>query len=452
MTTAIRQTERGSLPRASVVDTLRITSGVVIPIVAQGPIIRRPKVMALAERLDLNKRAVKSIQRLRDEYGPGPVLLRNPIRPQAIVLDPEHVHRILDNSPEPFATATDEKRAALSHFEPKGALISHGRKRVERRRLNEDVLDAGQVMHRLAGQFTPVVREEAARIRSRAGQDGALTWDSFSEGWFRMVRRVVFGDGAADDEELRDIVDQLRSDANWAFMRRKRKELRREFFRKLNAHLARAEAGSLAGLIAATEHGPHAAPDHQVPQWLFAFDPAGMATLRALALLATHPKQEGRARTEIEGQAGATPPDLPYLRSCVLEALRLWPTTPMVLRQTTAPTEWDTGDMPKKTGILIFAPFFHRDDAHLTYAHTFTPEIWLERRTNSDWPLIPFSGGPAMCPARNLVTFLASAMLAELLDDTSWTLTRPRSLTPDKQLPGTLNHYGLRFALSGRAG
>jgi hypothetical protein len=34
-----------------------------------------------------------------------------------VLLEPVHVRRVLDQSPEPFSTASDEKEAALSHFQ-----------------------------------------------------------------------------------------------------------------------------------------------------------------------------------------------------------------------------------------------------------------------------------------------------------------------------------------------
>jgi cytochrome P450 len=139
--------------------------------------------------------------------------------------------------------------------------------------------------------------------------------------------------------------------------------------------------------------------------------------------------------------------ELPYLRACVLESLRLWPTTPMVLRETTAPTTWETGELRAKTGILIFANFFHRDDQRLPYAERFMPELWLEHRTNQHWPLIPFSGGPAMCPGRNLVLLTSSSMLAALLRDHRLRLISHQSLGPQRPLPYTLNNYALRFAI-----
>ncbi len=436
-----------SPPKATFGETLGVFAGVIVPTLAKGVIIRRPLMVALAEKLDLDRHAVRRVQRLRDKYGVGPLRLRTPpMWPRALILSPDHVHHVLDNSPEPFATASSEKRAALAHFQPRGVLISHGPERADRRRFNEAVLDADRPLHRLADRFVAVVNEEADELRSSARQRGELVWNDFANTWFRVVRRVVFGDAARDDHELRQLIDALRSDANWAFLKLRRDDLRHRFYARLDEHLARAEPGSLAHVMTQTRVTDMTEPQQQVPQWLFAFDPAGMTTFRALALLATHPAHAERARAEMNDDS--TRRELPYLRACVLESLRLWPTTPMVLRETTAPTTWETGELRANTGILIFANFFHRDDQRLPYADRFTPEIWLEHRTNQHWPLIPFSGGPAICPGRNLVLLTSSSMLAALLRDHRLRLTSPQSLDPQRPLPYTLNNYALRFAIA----
>lgn len=384
---------RASLPVASVQDTLSVLSDIVIPTVAKGPIIRRPKIVALTEALDLDTRAVRRMQRLRDTYGPGPLMLRVPGQPRALILDPEHVHRVLAGSPEPFTTASFEKRAALSHFEPKGALITRGPARPDRRRFNEEVLDHESPMHRLSAQLLAVVAEEADELlKTVRRRRYALEWDTFFAAWFRLVRRVVFGDGARDDTKLTDMIFKLRADGNWAFLKPKNKGLRKRFFRRMHRYLERAEPGSLAHVMAHTYATKQTAPDHQVPQWLFAFDPAGMTTFRSLALLASFPEQAERARQEVRESPPL--PVLPFLRATVLESLRLWPTTPMVLRQSTRETQWEEGVMPAETGVLIYAPFFHRDETRLPYAHRFAPEVWLEHGFSQPWPLIPFRRGP----------------------------------------------------------
>lgn len=58
---------------ASVSGTLSVVAG---PNIAKGPIVRRPSMVALAERLNLDRRAVRLLQRLRARYGPGPLMLR----------------------------------------------------------------------------------------------------------------------------------------------------------------------------------------------------------------------------------------------------------------------------------------------------------------------------------------------------------------------------------------
>jgi cytochrome P450 len=436
-----------TIPKATLGETLGLIAEVVIPTLAKGVIIRRPRVVALGERLDLDGRAARRVQRLRDARGSGPLLLRIPIRSQAIVMDPELARRVLRESPEPFAAASSEKRAALGHFQPEGVLISHGADRADRRRFNEAVLDTGQAMHRLAERFAAVVGEEAELLMGAVRHRGELRWEEFALTWFRVVRRVVLGDAARDDVELTDMLARLRADANWAFLRPKRRELQRRFFARLNGHLERAEPGSLAGLMAATHQTARTAPDQQVPQWLFAFDPAGIVTYRALALLAAHPKHAARARAELSGRSGGAPAGLPYLRACLLDSARLWPTTPMILRQTTGETSWDGGVMPAGTGVMIFTPFFHRDDALLPEAHRFAPELWLGGGPPEGWALVPFSDGPVVCPGRELVLLLGSAMLAALLDGRAVRLRPPHRLGHAERLPGTLNPYALRFAL-----
>lgn len=445
----------GGLVTAGVIDTAALAVDVLAPTFAKGVIVRRPKVVALAERLGLDARAVRRMQKLHDKYGDGPLMLPLPIRKQAVLLAPEHVRRVLDESPEPFSAASSEKRAALSHFEPKGALISCGRERAERRRFNEEVLEHERAVHHMVGKFLPTVDDEAGRMLAGARDQGELDWNSFNAGWTRMVRRVVFGDGAAGDQEISDMIIQLRQAANWAFMHPKKTGMRERFLARIQAYLDRAEPGSLAAVAASVPKSPDTAANQQVPQWLFAFDAAGMATFRALALLAAHPEQAARARAELRSHPGIERQYLPFLRATVLESLRLWPTTPAILRQTTRDTDWGGDTMPAGTGVLVFTPFFHRDDRRMACANRFAPELWLKDdqvrdAQDRDWPLIPFSSGPVTCPARNLVLMLTSVMLGALIDagaDGRALQLLPQGRLDPARLPGTLDNYGLRFAL-----
>lgn len=436
-----------TLPKATVSDTLNFMNSVFIPTIAKGPIIRRPKMVAMGEKLNLDRRAVETVQKLEDQYGPGPLMLKIPVRNYAVILSPDHVHRVLNHSPEPFATETKEKRAALEHFEPENALISHGKEREKRRRLNEKVLESDNPKHHMAERFMSVVNEEANALLYEVDGNAELGWYDFIDAWYKVVRRVIFGDFEREDRELTQMIAQLRSDANWAFLKPKNKELRDQFLAGVRERLSHAAPGSLAKVISEMPGAEEALPWQQVPQWLFAFDPAGMVTFKALALLSTHPVQAGHAYQELE-EDETNWQHLPYLRACILESTRLWPTTPLVLRESTTETRWENGIMPAQTHIIIFAPYFHRDDRHLTYSDDFTPELWLRERDEEDWPLIPFSDGPAVCPGRHIVLLLTSAMLAALLSKRQFRLTEPHRLNVGQPLPGTFNNFSLNFTVS----
>jgi hypothetical protein len=43
---------------------------VLAPLIARGVIVRRPRVVALEERLDADRREVRRLRRVRDRYGP----------------------------------------------------------------------------------------------------------------------------------------------------------------------------------------------------------------------------------------------------------------------------------------------------------------------------------------------------------------------------------------------
>ncbi len=401
------------IPTVSAVDTVRTFARVVLPVASRGAIVRRPRMVNVAQRVDADALAVREVQRLRERYGPGPVQVRLPGRRLTILLELDQVQRVLNESPEPFRLDTREKRAALAHFQPEGVLISPPAERSARRPFNEAVLDAERPVHRLVEPFTRVVREETDLLLEEIARSGVLAWDDYVTTWMRVVRRVVLGDRARDDEKTTDLLLQLREDANWSFLKPGRDAHRREFLVRLRSHLERAEPGSLAEVIAATPAPSET--EQQVPQWLFAFDAATWAGFRALGLLAAQPGAVDRARDELRGLPG-----LPFLRATVLESVRLWPTTPAILRDTTQDTEWEGGTLPAGASVLIFASYFHRDETRLPEAHRFAPELWLRERTDQDWPLVPFSGGPGICPGRNLVLLTTSLLLAGLVGRTRY--------------------------------
>lgn len=412
--------------------------------IAAGVIARRRPVVRVLERMQADARAVQRMQKLRREFGSGPVELVLPGRRMVVVLDPEDVGRVLAQAPTPFHPASLEKRKALQWFQPHGVLISQGPIRQQRRELNDAALDSGVEIHRLAESFAAVIAEEASRLVGDATGRGHLDSSRFMTAWWRIVRRVVLGDRARNDSLVTDSLMRLRKAGNWSFLSLPHYRARAKFLEGLYRYVENPEPGSLASDVAQTPSSGAVDPVGQMPQWLFAFDAAGMALLRAMAVLATHPAERERAVEDAAEPAHVGVRS--YLRACVLESVRLWPTTPTILRDTTEDTSWlDGSTIAKGAGLMIVTPAFHRDEELLPFAHSFAPHIWLDGTALNYPQLVPFSAGPAECPGRNLVLFVTSTLLAHLMNALTVELVSDPKPTPERPLPMTLNQLTLEF-------
>src|SRR3954447_3878242 len=173
---------RGALARASSIDTLHVFGSVMLPTFGKGIFIRRPTMEAAAERMGFDTGAVKAMQRLRRKHGPAPLLLAIPGRPQLLLLDPADVIKVLNGTPRPFRTDTNEKRAALNHFEPGNVLVADPGRRAELRPLHEAALHTSNAVHPLAFRFRDIIRDECRSFLSADVSE--ITWPMFAAAWF----------------------------------------------------------------------------------------------------------------------------------------------------------------------------------------------------------------------------------------------------------------------------
>jgi hypothetical protein len=368
---------------ASARDTLRVVRSLLVPLLAQGPVRRRPWAVRLAARWDLDRRAGELLHELASRYGEGPLRLRVPGRTVVLVLSASDVRHLL--------------------LEP--AFVPRGARRQRRRELTEQVLGTGQPHHRLGHVFNAVVAEEIGRLVERSN---SLGWPGFGAAHRRLTRRIVLGDPAAGDDRL------------WRYLGRPSRQ--RLLAARVDRYLRDPDPYSLAGLLRTMPAPPGVDPAGQVPHWLSAFDAVGVATYRALALIVA------------SGDGGAVARDPRHLRACVQESLRLWPTTPVIRR-----------DDPATASFVVVSPYFHRHGS-LAYADRFAPETWLDGRAEVEPGIVPFGAGPGRCPGEDLVLFVATSILAELLRDRDWRLDSPQWNV--EALPRTSDHTAIRLSLT----
>ncbi len=416
----------GQLPSASPTESMRFTLQVMAPNVAQGLFRRRPRAVAVAARLGTDGQAIGVVEGIRRAHGEGPVWVRVGRGRMLLVLAREDVRRVLEGSPESFAADPEAKRKGMAHFQPDALTISRGAEWRARRDFAEDVLDTGRPAHRHAARFAGVCRDETARLV--AGSNGEIDWDSFNAAFWRITRRIILGDSARDDTALTEALWELMDQAN-GLPDDASPELP-PFLRRIASYVDAADETGLVGLFAPAAASDEVRVERQLTHWLFALgDTAAANAFRALALLSAHPGS-----------------DELYLRACLQEAMRLWPTTPVLSRETTVETEWNGVWVPKGTQILISNTFNHRDPLRED-ADSFAPDNWLNGgRAAEDWSLNHFSHGPQECPGAGIALQIAATVLDELTrGGTPEAVGTP--LVTDEPMPRTLDFFPLRFTL-----
>jgi cytochrome P450 len=212
---------------------------------------------------------------------------------------------------------------------------------------------------------------------------------------------------------------------------------------RIRAYVAAAEDGSLVGLFDQAPADEDTKAEGQVQHWLFAtHDTLAINSFRCLALLASHARQRAGAMAELnESELGG-----PYLEACLHEAMRLWPTTPMLARETVTDVDWDGARVPAGTQVVIVNALLHRDPDRHDFADRFAPEAWIDGDAGDDWSFNHLSHGPQGCPGSGLALLLGRALLARVLRERRVALVGSR-LDPDRPLPHMVDFFGLRLAL-----
>ena len=174
---------------------------------------------------------------------------------------------------------------------------------------------------------------------------------------------------------------------------------------------------------------------------------------RALAVLAGHPLQLEEVRAEFDGRGqadAAAVAEAAYTSACLLEAMRLWPTTPLFARVLTTDHRFPHGQLVREgTQVLIHNLFNHRNRERIPYADRFAPEEWVSGSAGDDWSFNFFSHGPQGCPGAGLAIFLGTAFLSAIVRQRTPVVPSGAKLRAGSSLPHGLDIYGLTVALEG---
>ncbi len=434
-------------PHASVLEGIRFTAQVGAPSIILGLFNKRELPSRIASTLGADHFGYRLVEGMVRSYGPGPFYVRVARDETLLLHDPADLKFVLSSSPDPFASDLETKRKGMAAFQPDALTISRGQTWQDRRRFADAVLDSDKPMHRMAQPFVGIAAETARELASET-----IRWQNFNAAFQRMTRRVVFGNRAADDTRLTEILGEMMSAGNK--MPGEPAPQYGEFISMIDGYLDAPEPNSLAAMIPQAPALPDATPSGQVIHWLFAMgDTLAANVFRALNALAAHDEQRYEVEVEMANRdimSGPGIASLDYLAGCLFETMRLWPATSMFGRVAIRDVEFPNGAvLPAGGQVLIYNVFNHRNRDRIPYADRFSPGEWVSGDAGSDWSYNFFSHGPQVCPGIGLSMLLGQTVLAHLLDAGTPVVSGTR-LDPGKPLPYSLDLYGFSIDVQPR--
>jgi cytochrome P450 len=434
------ETSAGSLPDASLPEALTILLTGVVPALVRGLFSPRRSAMKLLGRVDADRRAASLIGSIRRRHeGEGVRLLGGKM---VVLWGAEAIKEVLERSAELYASDSGAKAKGMSHFQPEALTLSRGEEWRDRREFTESVLATPERVHPDARHFLAVVAEEVQSLHIRH----ELTYEHWEELFDHITLRVIFGDGARQNQRLTQLLEQLMGEAN-RLVGLSHGDSYYEFYGELERQLLDPDPNSLIARFADAPHTDRTRVTQQIPHWMFAMrDTLAMNVYRALAVIVADRNIERRVREELEGADPSDPQAIDgmrYLEGCLHEAMRLWPTTPLLARETTQETTLAGEKLEPGTQVMVLNVVNHRDPDHVEDADRMVPERWASEER--DFRFNHLSNGSQDCPGGPIVLLLGKAVIANVLDGYELELEHPR-FDPREPLPHMLDFFETRFS------
>jgi cytochrome P450 len=190
---------------------------------------------------------------------------------------------------------------------------------------------------------------------------------------------------------------------------------------------ARGDRGDLLSMLLSSryEDGSRMSDEHirdeSVTILLAGHETTANAMAWTLELFGRHPEIEARVRAELasvlDGRAPSHDdvPNLPLLRACVAEAMRLYPPAWLIGRRAIEDVELHGYTIPKRH-IVFASPFVtHRNPKYYSDPERFDPDRWLRAHPTERFAYFPFGGGNRLCIGESFAWFESTMVLATLL-------------------------------------
>ncbi|CAN1303642.1 3,9-dihydroxypterocarpan 6A-monooxygenase [Linum perenne] len=155
-------------------------------------------------------------------------------------------------------------------------------------------------------------------------------------------------------------------------------------------------------------------------------DTSAITTEWALAELINHLDILTKLQQEIDSVVGKSRmvqeldiPNLPYLQAVVKETLRLHPTGPLIVRESTEDCEIQGYNISARTRLFVNVWAIGRDPNHWEEPLEFRPERFIDGK-GSHVEMLPFGSGKRGCPGTTLALHMVQTTLAVMVQCFEW--------------------------------
>ncbi|GLH07255.1 Probable cytochrome P450 301a1, mitochondrial [Gryllus bimaculatus] len=111
--------------------------------------------------------------------------------------------------------------------------------------------------------------------------------------------------------------------------------------------------------------------------------------------------------------------EMPYLKACLKESLRIFPIAMGNVRETPADVVLGDYQVPKGTDVMMCHMVMSRDEKNFARPMEFVPERWVrgspEAHTASPFATMPFGFGPRMCIGRRFAEMEVFTLVAKVI-------------------------------------
>ncbi|WP_114577110.1 cytochrome P450 [Saliphagus sp. LR7] len=353
----------------------------------------------------------------------------------------------------------DRERDLLGEFLGEGALTARGERWERGRRQVQPAFTPGRIAayaeemvgqtERVVGEWADCevidVHEEATRLTLSIVASTMFGLDSLEEAGTIAERVDAITDRFAPSRLPVEIPLWAPTPAN-----RRYRRAAGDLEGIVDRLIARREPGdedlcaTLLSAMGAGEITESEVRDQLLTVLLAGHETTAVALTYTLASLATHPAEYDRIAREVRsaGELSART-DLPRTDAAVREALRLYPPSYLLFRQTERSDTVAGYRIPADTRVVCPQWAIHRDPRYYDAPTAFRPGRWSKDRERPDFAYFPFGGGKRACIGRRFALLelrLAVASILRSVDleatsDTEPSPTPALTCRPDGPVP-----------------